>query len=86
MRDSCGNSGTVETPQARQADEAQRIPHGKRASWSGNQLTSLLDTKSLRKYPKLKILNFIHPHEISFYQSNIVKCSQRDYVSFQEIV
>ncbi|EWG10572.1 hypothetical protein PBF_13669 [Cytobacillus firmus DS1] len=37
MRDSCGSSGTGETPQTRSVDEAQRLPRGKRASWSGNQ-------------------------------------------------
>jgi len=39
--DSCGSSGTAETPQAHCAEEAQRTPHGKRASWSGNWQTSL---------------------------------------------
>jgi hypothetical protein len=37
VRDSCGISGTGETPQALGAEEAHRTPRGKRASWSGDQ-------------------------------------------------
>ena len=37
MLDSCGTSGTGETPQERSDEEAHRPPRGKRASWSGNQ-------------------------------------------------
>ncbi|AZB41701.1 hypothetical protein CEF21_04970 [Bacillus sp. FJAT-42376] len=37
MRDSCGSSGTGETPQAQSAEEAHRPPRGKRAACSGNQ-------------------------------------------------
>jgi hypothetical protein len=37
VRDSCGISGTGETPPARSGREAHRTPRGKRASWSGNQ-------------------------------------------------
>ncbi|OAS84902.1 hypothetical protein A6K24_05165 [Metabacillus litoralis] len=39
VRDSCGSSGTGETPQALRAEEAHRPPHGKQASWSANQPT-----------------------------------------------
>ena len=38
MLDSCGTSGTGETPQERNDEEAYRPPRGKRASWSGNEL------------------------------------------------
>ncbi|KAB7708879.1 hypothetical protein F9802_01660 [Bacillus aerolatus] len=37
VRDSCGISGTGETPQEQSDEEAHRPPRGKRASWSGNQ-------------------------------------------------
>ncbi|OIK14177.1 hypothetical protein BIV60_12450 [Bacillus sp. MUM 116] len=37
VRDSCGSSGTGETPQEQSDEEAHRPPRGKRASWSGNQ-------------------------------------------------
>jgi hypothetical protein len=38
---SCGNSGTVETPQEQSDEEAHRPPHGKRSASSGNQHTCL---------------------------------------------
>ncbi|TKD72028.1 hypothetical protein FBF83_04300 [Pseudalkalibacillus hwajinpoensis] len=61
--DSCGISGTGETPQARlkRAEEAHRPPRGKRASWSGNQST-LKETwsKKTAKKQTLKSLLF-HP-------------------------
>ncbi|ANX13583.1 hypothetical protein ABE41_016350 [Fictibacillus arsenicus] len=38
MRDSCGISGTGETPNGAKRKEAHRTPRGKRATWSGNQL------------------------------------------------
>ncbi|RZT16404.1 hypothetical protein EV282_3511 [Fictibacillus sp. BK138] len=37
MRDSCGISGTGETPKGAKRQEARRPPRGKRATWSGNQ-------------------------------------------------
>ncbi|MDM5315640.1 hypothetical protein QUF49_06490 [Fictibacillus sp. b24] len=37
MRDSCGTSGQVETPNGAKRQEAHRTPRGKRATWSGNQ-------------------------------------------------
>jgi hypothetical protein len=39
--DSCGSSGTGETPQERSDEEAHRPPHGKRSAWNGNQRPSL---------------------------------------------
>ncbi|KIL80367.1 Ribose 5-phosphate isomerase B [Bacillus badius] len=35
--DSCGISGTGETPQAFGAEEAHRPPRGKRSAWNENQ-------------------------------------------------
>ncbi|OIK14704.1 hypothetical protein BIV60_11185 [Bacillus sp. MUM 116] len=53
VRDSCGSSGTGETPQEQSAEEAHRPPRGKRASWSGNQPLYSLAT-SFTKVPKIK--------------------------------
>ncbi|MDM5316693.1 hypothetical protein QUF49_11860 [Fictibacillus sp. b24] len=37
MRDSYGTICQVETPNGAKRQEAHRTPHGKRATWSGNQ-------------------------------------------------
>ncbi|TKD70602.1 hypothetical protein FBF83_08215 [Pseudalkalibacillus hwajinpoensis] len=60
MLDSCGTSGTGETPQARlkRAEDAHRPHQGKRASWSGNQLL-LLRQQCQRNY--IKIRNHVLP-------------------------
>ncbi|PMC37975.1 hypothetical protein CJ195_10290 [Bacillus sp. UMB0899] len=52
MRDSCGSSGTGETPQGQSAEEAHRTPHGKRESCSGNQPHTILliDNKVKNKH------------------------------------
>ncbi|XIH33229.1 hypothetical protein C1N70_13255 [Cytobacillus firmus] len=56
VRDSCGSSGTGETPQTRSVEEAHRPPRGKRAAWSGNQRTTLKGKKQqfIRKEPSKK--------------------------------
>jgi len=52
MFDSCGKCGKAETPH-RLAEEAQLTPRGKRAFWSGKQLTHtdivIIYTKALNK-------------------------------------
>ncbi|WP_168714432.1 hypothetical protein [Niallia nealsonii] len=46
MLDSYGISGTGETPhRSSQPEDAHCPPHGKRASWNGNQPTPLKATK-----------------------------------------
>ncbi|MDM5315558.1 hypothetical protein QUF49_06080 [Fictibacillus sp. b24] len=40
VADSYGTSCQVETPNGAKRQEAHRSPHGKRATWSGNQLLS----------------------------------------------
>ncbi|MFG6493848.1 hypothetical protein P8610_00680 [Fictibacillus sp. UD] len=40
VADSYGTSGQVETPNGAKRQEAHRSPHGKRATWSRNQLLS----------------------------------------------
>jgi hypothetical protein len=37
VRDSSGTSGTGETPNGAERQEAHRPPRGKRASWNGSQ-------------------------------------------------
>ncbi|MDM5317505.1 hypothetical protein QUF49_15950 [Fictibacillus sp. b24] len=40
MRDSCGTGGRVRHLRVKRSNVAHRLPRGKRATWSGNQLLS----------------------------------------------
>jgi len=55
-RDSCGRSGQMRPRRSDSYEEAHRPPHGKPATWSGNQLISLFKKEQiLRKQPFHKI-------------------------------
>ncbi|MDM5318187.1 hypothetical protein QUF49_19480 [Fictibacillus sp. b24] len=40
MRDSCGTGGQVRHLRVKRTNVAHRLPRGKRAAWSGDQLLS----------------------------------------------
>jgi hypothetical protein len=50
VRDSCGISGTGETPKGATREEAHRTPHGKRAH--GAEINHLQEPQELQKSPK----------------------------------
>ncbi|OOE13728.1 hypothetical protein UN64_00475 [Fictibacillus arsenicus] len=58
MRDSCGTSGTGETPKGAKRQEAHRPPRGKRVP--GAEINHFQEQHSLRKQPLDKIKNS-HP-------------------------
>jgi hypothetical protein len=49
VRDSCGISGTGETPKGATREEAHRTPHGKRAH--GMEINHLQEPQELQKSP-----------------------------------